>query len=174
MMHKSEFGGVRLNVATEDAAVESYNDIIAAVSSAAPEARLDGCLLAPMITGGVETIIGVTRDPVFGPIVMFGLGGVFVEVLKDVTFRVAPFGVDEAQAMIREINGFPILQGVRGQAAVDTDALADALSRLSHFAAAHSSQIESFEANPFLVRPKGEGSMALDAVLITQAKKARS
>lgn len=168
LMHKSEFGGVRLNVSSSNAAAQSYDDIIAAVRTAAPDARLDGCLLAPMVTGGVETILGVTCDPVFGPVVMFGLGGVFVEVLQDVTFRVAPFDVDEAQAMIREINGFPLLQGVRGQPAADIDALAEALCKLSHFAAAHRSQIDSFEANPFLVLAKGKGALALDAVLITQ------
>ncbi len=155
LMHKSEFGGVKLNVASSEAAAESYDNIIAAVSAAAPDARLDGCLLAPMIKGGVETILGVTRDPIFGPVVMFGLGGIFVEVLKDVSFRVAPFGIDQAHEMICEIKAFPMLLGVRGQAAADIDSLAAALSNLSNFAAAHSSQILSFRGKSLPCAPKG-------------------
>ena len=90
-----------------------------------PDARIEGVLVSPMITGGVETIVGVMRDPIFGPVVMFGLGGIFVEVLKDVTFRVAPFDVDEAHRMIREIRGYAMLEGVRGAAPADVDALAE-------------------------------------------------
>ena len=101
---------------------------------------------------------------------MFGLGGVFVEVMKDVTFRVAPFDLQEAHEMIREINGFTVLQGVRGNPPADIDALADALARISRLAAAHSDDIESLEVNPFLVRAEGEGAVALDAVLVTSKK----
>ena len=119
-----------------------------------------------MVTGGVETILGVQRDPVFGPIVMFGLGGLFVEALKDVTFRAAPFDEIEARAMIESIVAFPVLTGLRGQPPADLDALAAALSRLSRFAAANADTIESLDVNPFLVRP--EGALALDAVLVTR------
>ena len=118
-----------------------------------------------MVTGGVETILGVQRDPVFGPIVMFGLGGIFVEALKDVTFRAAPFDETEARAMIEEIAAFPVLTGLRGQAPADLDALATALFRLSLFAAANADTIESLDLNPFLVRP--DGALAVDAVLVT-------
>ena len=120
-----------------------------------------------MVTGGVETILGVQRDPVFGPIVMFGLGGIFVEALKDVTFRAAPFDEAEARAMIEEIAAFPVLTGLRGQPPADLDALAAALARLSLFAAANADAIESLDLNPFLVRPEGGGALALDAVLVT-------
>ena len=135
----------------------------------APPSRtrtIDGCLVAPMVTGGVETILGVQRDPVFGPIVMFGLGGIFVEALKDVTFRAAPFDEAEARAMIESVAAYPLLTGLRGQPPADLDALAAALSRLSLFAAANAAAIESLDLNPFLVRPSG--ALALDAVLVTR------
>jgi acyl-CoA synthetase (NDP forming) len=119
-----------------------------------------------MISGGVETVLGVNRDPVFGPVVMFGLGGIFVEALGDVVFRAAPFGIDEAHRMIRGIRAFRILEGVRGRPPADIDALAAALARLSAVAAANADAIESIDVNPFLVRAKGQGAVALDALVI--------
>ena len=167
LLHKSEAGGVRLGVGDEAAAAEAFDSIAAACREAAPQATIEGCLVAPMMTGGVETILGVQRDPVFGPIVMFGLGGIFVEALGDVTFRAAPFDETEAHAMIRSIAAWPVLTGLRGQPACDLDALAAALSRLSLFAAANEATVESLDVNPFLVRP--EGAVALDAVLVRRA-----
>ena len=117
-----------------------------------------------MVSGGVETILGVQLAPVFRPIVIFGLGGIFVEALEDVTFSAAPFDKVEARAMSEEITAFPILTGLRGQPPADLDALAAALSRLSLFAAANAAAIQSLDTNPILVRP--EGALALDAVLI--------
>ena len=129
-------------------------------------ARPDGVLVAPMVAGGVETILGVQRDPLFGPAVMFGLGGVFVEALDDVVFRLAPFGLDEARRMIREIKGFKVLQGLRGAPPADLDALAEALARLSALAATGAERIESIDVNPFLVLPEGQGAVALDALIV--------
>src|SRR5690606_25896598 len=120
-----------------------------------PDARIDGVLVAPMITDGIETIVGVVDDPTFGPVVMFGLGGVFVEVLKDVTYRLAPFGLETAQEMIREIRGAAMLGGVRGAPPADVDALAEALVAISRIAAAHRGAFTSLEVNPLLVRPVG-------------------
>ncbi len=119
------------------------------------------------MTGGAETILGVRRDPVFGPIVMFGLGGIFVEALKDATFRAAPFDEAEARAMIESVAAWPLLTGLRSQPPTDLDALATALSRLSGFAAANADAIESLDLNPFLVRPAG--ALALDATLVTRS-----
>jgi acyl-CoA synthetase (NDP forming) len=164
VVHKSDIGGVRLNLGNADAVREAFDAIVRAAAAAAPGARIDGCLVAPMVAGGVETIVGLTRDPVFGPVVMFGLGGVHVEVLGDVSFRVAPFGVDEAHRMIDEIRGARLLDEVRGRPAVDRNALAQALSRLSVAAAAWPASLVSIEANPFLVLE--DGAMALDAVMI--------
>ncbi|QIE56608.1 acetate--CoA ligase family protein [Pikeienuella piscinae] len=169
LMHKSDVGGVALGLETEDAAAEAFARITSLVAENAPDARTEGCLLAPMMWGGVETILGVARDPIFGPVVMFGLGGVFAETLKDVTFRVAPFGEEEAARMIGEIRASAVLGGVRGAPAVDRAALARALSTLSRFAAANADRIESVDVNPFLVRP--EGAVALDAVVTARARE---
>ena len=166
ILHKSDIGGVRLGVADRAAAETAFDEILSAARAAEPDAAIDGCLVAPMVSDGVETILGVQRDPVFGPIVMFGLGGIFVEALKDITFRAAPFDEAEARAMIEEIAAYPVLTGLRGQPPADLDALAAALSRLSLFAAANAATIESLDVNPFLVR--ASGALALDAVLVAR------
>ena len=108
-------------------------------------------------------------DPSFGPVVMFGLGGIFVEVLKDVTFRAAPFDIAEAHRMIREIRGYPMLEGVRGAPPADIDALADLLSALSRFAAANERSLDSIDLNPVRVFEAGKGVVALDALIVTRS-----
>lgn len=164
--HKTEVGGVVVGVKDADEASDAFAAILARAGEKRPDARIDGVMVSPMIAGGVETIIGVARDPVFGAVVMFGLGGVFVEVLKDVTFRVAPFGIDEAHRMIREIRGYPMLEGVRGAAPADVDALAEMLAALSRFAAANAERIDSIDLNPVRVLDKGRGAIALDALIV--------
>ncbi|WP_333826709.1 acetate--CoA ligase family protein [Pararhodobacter sp.] len=172
ILHKTEIGGVAVNLTDAQAVREATAAILARACEAAPEARIEGVLVSPMIYGGVETIIGVARDPVMGPVVMFGLGGIHVEVLRDVTFRAAPFSVDEAQRMIREIRGFAILQGVRGAAPADTDALAQLLSDLSRFAIAHRERVVSIDLNPVRVMPEGQGVIALDALIELEKERA--
>ena len=167
--HKTEIGGVLLNLTTKEEVEESYQKLITNVQSNAPKAKIDGIIVAEMITGGIETVLGVTKDPVFGPTVMFGLGGVFVEVLKDVTFRVAPFGPEEAHRMIDEIRGRAVLDGARGAPPADIDALANAISRLSIFAAENSDTIQTIDINPFLALPKG--AVAVDALIIPSSDK---
>ncbi len=164
--HKTEMGGVMLDVPAAEAGA-AYDRLVERVKARAPRAKIDGVLLSPMVKGGVEMILGVQNDPVFGPVVMLGLGGIFVEVLRDVTFRIAPFGVEEAHRMIAELRGAAILEGARGQPPCDLDALAAALSRLSLFAAAKRGEFTSIDINPLLVRPKGEGAAALDALILT-------
>jgi acyl-CoA synthetase (NDP forming) len=166
ILHKSEIGGVLLNVADEAAARVGYDTLIARGKTAQPDAKIDGVVVAPMISDGVETILGVKVDPAFGPVILFGLGGIFVEVLGDVTQRLAPFGVAEAHEMMREVKGFPLLDGARGAAPADLDALAEALSRLSVFAHENAARIESIDINPFLVLPKGRGAYAVDALIV--------
>lgn len=163
--HKTEVGGVVLGVASPDEAAAAHDRILESARRHEPEARIDGVLVAPMITDGIETILGVVDDPTFGPVVMFGLGGIFVEVLKDVTYRLAPFGPETAHEMIREIRGAAMLDGVRGAAPADVDALASALVALSNVAAEHRGRFDSIEVNPFLVRPQGHGAAALDALI---------
>ena len=164
--HKSEIGGVLLGVVDETAARDGYDTLIERATAAQPDAKVDGVVIAPMISGGVEIILGVKVDPAFGPVVLFGLGGIFVELLQDVTQRLAPFGVEEAHEMMREVKGFPLLDGARGAPPADTDALAEALSKLSQFAHENAERIESIDINPFLVMPKGEGAFAVDALII--------
>ncbi|WP_420419863.1 acetate--CoA ligase family protein [Pacificispira sp.] len=162
--HKSDIGGVRLNLNSADDVRAAFDEILLSARDKMPAAAIEGCLVAPMLGGGVETILGVHRDPVFGPVVLFGLGGVFVEVLQDVTMRVAPFDTEEAHRMIDEIRGRAMLDGVRGAAKSDIDALASALSALSVFAVAHANWLESVDINPFLVLE--QGGVGLDAVVV--------
>ncbi len=164
--HKTEVGGVMLDVDAGEVG-EAYERLVARVQAHTKGATIDGVLLSPMVRGGVEMILGVQNDSVFGPVVMLGLGGIFVEVLRDVTFRIAPFGEEEAHRMIGELRGAAMLHGARGQPPCDLDALAAALSRLSLFAAAKRAEFTSIDVNPLLVRPKGEGAAALDALILT-------
>lgn len=164
--HKSDIGGVLLNMESDDAARAGFETLMRRGAENAPDARLDGVLVAPMVTGGVETILGVQRDPVFGPVVMFGIGGVFVEVYRDVAFRVAPFGPAEARSMIDEVKGAALLRGARGRPPADIDALADALSRLSVYADTHRDTIETIDINPFLALP--EGGVAVDGLVVAR------
>lgn len=170
--HKSEIGGVLLGLSDEAQVREGFRTLMQRAHQHAPQARLDGVVVARMAKKGVETILGVHRDPVFGPVVMFGLGGVFVEAFKDVAFRIAPFGVTEARAMINEVKGRILLTGLRGQPPADEDALADAIARLSVYAARHADAIESIDINPFVVLPRGEGAMALDALIVPRLNPA--
>ncbi|HKF70734.1 MAG TPA: acetate--CoA ligase family protein [Stellaceae bacterium] len=165
ILHKTELGGVALRLASADAVRASFAEITARVAAAQPEATLRGCLVAPMIEGAVETILGIKNDPAFGPMVALGLGGTLVEALGDVALRAAPIGLDEARAMIKQLKGRRILDGIRGAPPADIGALADAIVRLSQFAAAHANEIASLDINPFAVLPRGGGAMALDALI---------
>lgn len=163
--HKTEIGGVLLGVSGDAEVAEAYALLCARAEHHRPDAKLDGILVAAMAEPGVETIIGVTRDPVFGPVLMFGLGGVFVEVFKDVTFRLAPIDLAQARGMIDDIRARSLLDGVRGAASRDTEALAEALVRVSVFADINREELESLEINPLLVMERGRGVLALDALI---------
>lgn len=164
--HKTEIGGVLVGLAERAAVEAGHATLLSRASQHRPDAAIEGVLVAPMAKKGVETIIGVSRDPVFGPAVMFGLGGVHVEVLKDVTFRLAPFDRAEAIRMIDEIRGRALLSGVRGAPPSDVSALADVLVSLAGFAAAHADDIETIDLNPVLVLPVGQGVVSLDALVV--------
>ena len=166
--HKSDIGGVMLGVDGEAAVNSAYEIIMANVRRAMPQARVGGVLISPMISGGVETIVGMKRDPVFGPAVMFGLGGVFVEIFRDTSLRIAPFSIDTARGMIREVRSFPLLDGARGRPKADVEALARALRLLSAFAHEQGAAFGSIEINPLIVLPEGKGVIAVDA-LVTPA-----
>lgn len=164
ILHKSEIGGVLLNIRTPDA-VRAGFDTLLARGQQVPGARIEGVLVARQITDGVECILGIHQDPVFGPIAMFGLGGIFVEVLRDVVFRRCPFGEDVAEAMIRAIRAAPLLTGARGRKPADIKALARMLARLSVFAVQAGPTLRGIDLNPVFAMPDGEGAYAADAVI---------
>ena len=164
ILHKTDVGGVRLNLQDADAVAEGFGAIDASVRRFFPSAVIQGIAVQEMVAGGKEVILGMTRDPSFGPLLMFGLGGIYVEVLKDVAFRVAPIGPDEAEAMIREIRSFPLLRGVRGEKPSDMAAMVEALERLSQLCTDFPEILE-LDVNPLLVKPEGSGAVAIDARL---------
>ena len=171
VLHKTEVGGVVLDVSNEAEARRAYETVTSQARATDPAIRIEGVLIAPMVTGGVETIIGIRQDPTFGPVVMFGLGGTFVEVIDDVSFRVAPFDEAEAHRLIAETRAGKVLCGARGMGPYDVAAVAAALARLSVFAAQHGDRIDSAEINPFVVLPEGRGAIALDAVIVTRVPR---
>ncbi|MEO7726371.1 MAG: acetate--CoA ligase family protein [Burkholderiales bacterium] len=163
--HKSEIGGVQLNIQNATELAAAVRAMLERVRSAAPAAQLDGLLVSEMITDGIETIVGVVNDSVFGPVVAFGLGGIFAETLKDVTYRLAPFDIETAEEMISELRASPILRGVRGRPAGDLAALAQTLEAVSQLAWQLRDRLEEMDINPLLVRPAGRGVVAADALL---------
>lgn len=158
--HKSDVGGVKLGLAGDEDVRAAFDAIMAAARKAAPDAAIDGVSVQRMAEPGIEVIAGMTTDPQFGPVLMFGLGGVLVEVLKDVAFRVVPITPRDARQMIREIQGFPVLQGYRGQAPADLEALEGLLVQLSAFIEAHP-DISELDLNPIFAYAKG--ALAVDA-----------
>lgn len=165
--HKTEVGGVVLDIAGDDALREAWSRIHANVARHRSEVTIDGLLIEAMApAGGVETLVGVSRDPVLGPVLTFGLGGVHVELFRDVTRRVLPLSRREAEAMVREIRAFPLLDGLRGRPKADVPALVDLLLKVSDFVAAHATQIDEMDLNPVWVGPMGQGACALDAVIV--------
>lgn len=165
IVHKSEIGGVLLNVADADAVREGFQTLLDNAERHVPNAKLDGVLVARQIVGGVECFMGIQRDPQFGPVAVFGLGGIFVEVLKDVVFRRCPFDRAEARDLILSIKGAPLLQGARGRAPVDLDALSEVLANLSRFAVGAGERLDSIDLNPVFAMPEGQGAFAADAVI---------
>ena len=167
VLHKSDMGGVRVGIENEAMVEEAFFDITSNIQLRQPEARILGVMVQEMVPQGKEVILGITRDMQFGPMIMFGLGGIYVEVLKDVAFRIAPLSVESADAMIRDIRSFPLLRGVRGEPPADIDAIRDALLRLSQMAIDFPEIIEA-DINPLLVRPEGLGAVAVDTRITIQ------
>jgi len=163
--HKTEAGLVRLNIRNDAEVISAFNEMMTAVKSKYPDAQINGVLIQEMVTGGVEVIIGVKRDPQFGHAVMFGLGGIFVEIMKDVTIRIAPVDHREALKMIQEVQGYRLLEGARGSAKSDIQALAETIVRVSHLAESLPNLVE-LDINPLIVLPEGAGVKAVDALMI--------
>ncbi len=165
ILHKTDVGGVIVGVSDERQARVGFGTILARARAANPEARIRGVQVQRMISGGQEVIVGVKRDPTFGPLVMFGLGGVYVEALADVSFRLAPLTAADAAEMIDEVRSARLLSGLRGAPVADRAALVAAIVRIGDLAAA-CPQIAELDVNPLLVLPEGQGALALDARII--------
>ena len=161
--HKSDVGGVCLNLASVVEVATAYDAMLAAVRAAQPAARVDGVAVQRMAPPGTEVILGMTRDPQFGPVLIFGLGGIFVEVLEDVVFRLLPLIPRDARQMVREIKGHRVLKGVRGQPPADMAALEAMLLQLSAFLEAHP-EVAELDLNPVLAYP--DGALAVDARIV--------
>ncbi|MEN3353071.1 MAG: hypothetical protein V7640_1229 [Betaproteobacteria bacterium] len=163
--HKTEAKAVRLDIAGEPELKAAYDEVLANARAYKKNARIEGVLVQQMVKGGTEAILGVTNDPLFGPAVMFGLGGIFAEVLKDVAFRLAPVTISVAREMIAEIKAYPLLAGARGKPPADVDALADAIVRLSALAVDLKEHLAELDINPLFVMEKGKGVIAADALI---------
>jgi acetyltransferase len=159
IMHKTDVGGVRVGIRAEDAR-SVFGQIVSRARAAVPDAHVEGVLVQHMVTGGRELIAGVTRDPLFGPLVMFGLGGIYAEALRDVSFRIAPLSNADAEDMISHIRARKIVEGMRGQPPVDRGALRDVLRRVSQLAI-DLPQVQELDLNPLL--GFATGVVAVDA-----------
>jgi len=161
--HKSDVGGVKVGLPDSAAVRNAFNEIGANARKAVPNASISGVAVQPMATEGTEVIIGMTTDAHFGPVMMFGLGGIMVEVLKDVSFRIVPLTERDASQMIDEITGSKILDGVRGQPPADKQALCDAILKVAGFVDAHP-EVTELDLNPMLVY--ADGAIAVDARIV--------
>ena len=161
--HKSDVGGVKLDLDSEETVAAAFQEITKAVKRQQSDARIEGVAVQKMARPGIEVIVGMSKDPQFGPVLMFGLGGVLVEVLKDVAFRIVPLEARDARQMIREIKGFPVLEGFRGQEPADLAALEKLLLKVSAFVEAHP-EIEELDLNPVFAYK--DGALAVDARIV--------
>jgi len=164
--HKSDVGGVKLGLKTSKQVKEAYDEIIRSVRERYPKAIIDGVSVQKMARPGTEVIIGVTKDAQFGPVLMFGLGGILVELLKDVSFRIVPLEREDAREMLREIKGYPLLEGYRGSEPVDISILEEILLKVSAFVDNHP-EIKELDLNPIFAYK--DGALAVDARVILES-----
>ena len=165
VVHKSDSGGVKLGLANATQVGKAYNEIISSIKKTYPKAEIQGVSVQPMAPPGVEVIVGMSKDPQFGPVLMFGLGGILVEVLKDVSFRIVPVTERDAREMIREIKGYPILEGYRGQKPASIPALEKLIVKVSQFVEKNP-QIKELDLNPIFAYP--DKAVAVDARIIME------
>jgi acyl-CoA synthetase (NDP forming) len=166
ILHKSDIGGVKLNLNSEDEVGRAYDEIMAAAKKHAPKANIEGVSVQPMARPATEVIIGMNKDEQFGPVLMFGLGGILVEVLKDVSFRIVPLTKRDAREMIREIKAYPVLEGYRGQEPADIETLESLLLKVSDFVEKHP-DIKEMDLNPIFAYK--DGAIAVDARIILES-----
>ncbi len=166
ILHKSDVGGVMLNIGCEEEVEKAYKKIIENVLKHKPDARIEGVVVQEMAPMGREIIIGAIRDVSFGPVLMFGLGGIFVEVLNDVSFKLIPITVEEAYEMIDEIKSAPLLKGYRGAPPADIKALVDTLLKVSNMVSELEEHISEMDLNPIFLYEEGKGLKVVDARII--------
>ena len=173
ILHKTDVGGVKVGLENAEAVRDAFELMVYRAQRYVPEAHIWGCLVQEMApAGGIEVLVGMNRDPQFGPLVTFGLGGIYVETLKDVTFRLAPFSRQDAEAMLSEIRAHALLDGVRGQPAVDKAALVDVLLRVGQLVQDFPEIVE-LDINPLMVYPRGQGAIAIDMRLVLNPERIR-
>lgn len=164
--HKSDMGGVKLGLMDDNAVKNAYDQIMVNVREKAPGAKVDGVFVQHMLEPGLEAIIGVNNDPQFGPAILCGLGGIFVEIFNDTALVPAPFGKTEALAMVRQLKALPLFEGYRGKAVLDIEAFANTIAQVAKLAADHKDTIRELDINPVFIYEKGKGVCAADALVI--------
>lgn len=169
--HKSDAGGVKINVKSDLEVKRAYDEIWTNAKNYNPDAQLEGILVEKMIEDGIEVIIGSVQDPLFGPCILFGIGGIFVEVFNDVVLRPAPLTREDAYEMVQSIKGYTILKGARGKGPYDIDTLEETLVRISEFSFDQSEWLKELDINPVIVHEKGKGVTAVDALIVGNEKK---
>jgi len=165
VVHKSDSGGVKLGLTNGAQVGRAYNEIIASIKKGCPKAKIQGVSVQSMAPSGVEVIVGMSKDPQFGPVIMFGLGGIMVEILKDVSFRIVPLTKRDATEMIKEIKGYPVLEGYRGQKPAKISALEDIIIKVSKFVDKNP-QIKELDLNPIFAYH--DKAVAVDARIILE------
>jgi len=161
--HKTEANAIRLGVKSDSDLVKAYGEVVQNLKTYDPKAEVAGVLIQEMMKDGTEVIVGTTRDPQFGPVILFGLGGIFVEVLKDVSLRVLPITKYDAEEMVREIKGYKVLEGFRGKPRADLGAIIDILLKVSKLATEMEGSVSELDLNPVIVLPEGKGAKVVDA-----------
>jgi len=165
IIHKTDSGGIRLGLANATQVAKAYGEIMASIRQKYPQAAIHGIAVQHMAPSGIEVIVGMSKDPQFGPVLMFGLGGVLVEVLKDVSFRIAPLSKRDAEEMIKEVKGYPLLQGYRGQEPASISALVELIMKVSEFVE-QNPEVKELDLNPvFAYKDK---AIAVDARIILE------
>jgi acetyltransferase len=164
--HKTDAGIIQLDVQDELELEKGYQDLLKKAGSYNPQADIQGILVQEMIRGGTEVIIGMSKDPQFGPVILFGMGGIFVEVFEDVAFGVPPLTRTDAERMVKEVKGYRILEGIRGEKRADIESIVDVLMKFSHLCIDLKDMLNEIEINPFVVFEKGKGAKALDALVV--------
>ncbi|MDF2678224.1 MAG: acetyl-CoA synthetase (ADP-forming), alpha and beta subunit, partial [Bacillota bacterium] len=164
--HKSDAGGVKLNIRSKEEVLKSFEEIMTNVKNYNPDAYINGILMQEMLPKGLELILGVKNDPLFGPMILCGLGGVFVEIFKDVSLYPAPLNHKEALDMIKSLKGYPLLTGYRGAKELDVESMADLIVKTSEFAVAYKETVAEVDINPIFLYEQGDGLSVADSLVL--------